>query len=143
MREKGKLFFKVVAKINGKFLSALMWRYQKFSIEYKLKELAKPKIGKVFLFGSLEEARVWAETYLRDYDWAILICSVTSARLIKKVPAFPEDFEDFWKGVKIEDKVSTSASTYVAEGVFPLEVVEEGRPYERKTYREEGLIDNS
>jgi len=130
----GRLFYKVVVKINEKYFSASFWWNRKYCIEYKLKQEAKAPIGKIFLFRDLEPARQFAKLQLKHYDTAILICSVTTAKLIKKVPYLSEDFEPFWRGEKIERKISTPLGTYVAEGVVPIAVVEEEKAYEKASY---------
>ena len=87
--------YKVVAGINGKLYSSFVTNQQK--LEYKVGEITLPKIGKIFVFKTIEEAQnfynhcVGECVFLYECE-----CNEITKQEQRSGSHFSEDYENFW-----------------------------------------------
>lgn len=110
--------YKLVRVIDGRFYSPIAlgdWR-----LEYRIGEIIRPKIGKLFVFADLESAKNYPVWFERD----IFVCEAENAVKATTIasPEWQETWEKFWNEELLGGYLATS-DTYVCDSLKVLEIV--------------------
>ena len=110
--------YKLVRVIDGRFYSPIAlgdWR-----LEYRIGEIIRPKIGKLFVFANLEDARNYPVWFEKD----IFVCEAENAEKATTIasPGWPEMWEAFWDGRLFTTYLATP-NTYMCDSLKVLEIV--------------------
>ena len=127
--DKREIAYKLVDVENGEYFSSSA--RQEFQLNYAVEKITKPKIGKLFVFKRLKDAKIFAPYA----GHRILRCKVTNLKKKRVIFAWEcvldcwsEQIKKFWKttGRKgIGDHLRSSPEgTYVCDSCEPIGVVE-------------------
>lgn len=107
MIEQSKKYYKVVRSWHNKLLSCTT--HGIYECEYKLNVITKPKIGKLFVFDSLLNARNLLSSIIgsqySSFTYRVYECEITNAESIDYLPtSFDSNINWFWEQVKSYDR---------------------------------------
>ena len=123
--------YKVVRKDAIGFISAVMIPNDgEFFQRYEIGETAYPRVGKLFAFKYLTDARRFlAKRMETGYWFYILECTTTGCRSISRVAHSLEcyRFREFWNGdMPKRDEASAPIGTVACNDITPIRVMEGG-----------------
>jgi len=117
--------YKVVAGINGKLYSSFVTN--QYKLEYKVGEITTPKIGKIFVFKTIEEA---VSFYGKNLRCEILFlyeceCNEVTPQEYRSGEHYDYHYEDFWNDrASISNLVQEKHSIYTTGYVKLIREVE-------------------
>lgn len=118
--------YKVVAGIEGKLYSSFVTN--QYQLEYKVGEITTPKIGKIFVFKTIEEAASFYD--LRCGGEALFLyeceCNEVTPQEYRSGEHCGYDYEDFWNDrASVDDLIqSTRKLVYTTDYVKLVREVE-------------------
>lgn len=82
-----------IAGAKKKMLSS--WAYPPYEVEYFVDKWVRPEIGKLFVFGELDSAREYSDTFF----CSIFECDVENPEIATVMAT--SDYEGYWGGKKV------------------------------------------
>ena len=125
--------YKIVREENGKLISTIKESLGEYTVKYKLHEKVYPKVGKLFVFSDIGNAKSFLfslNIYKINRKYKIFRCRYKKSkyqnRYIIWYPTICDDFEDFWgkrTKYKSDDFTKILKGTVFADWVMLLEEV--------------------
>ena len=128
--------YKVVIEEDGELISTIKENLGKYAVKYKLHEKVYPKVGKLFIFDTLEHAKNFLfslNIFKINREYKIFKCRYKKSKYQNKFiiydlyGLYDNDFEDFWrKRIKYKpyDFTKPLKGTIFADWVELIEEVE-------------------
>ena len=129
-----RYYYKVVRVVGKKYYSFTRG-LERFEVKYEIGKAVKAKIGKLFIFKRLKDAKLFLSYMKFDrHDYSILKVEVKGVEKAEKSSVLIDDFvEVFWRNKLYKEPLdvvpnqpfsAVPKGTLVADSVLPVEVIE-------------------
>jgi hypothetical protein len=97
--------YKVVREVEGKMVS--IFTTDEYRLTYEPGKTTTAKVGKIFVFSSMEHARNYLDNSFRLSGVTVKIIKgiATNPRRIRRIPGYKSDFQAFWESKKNKKRI--------------------------------------